>query len=89
MDAKAAREMNKEGSDETSDGNDNHAERRPPVTRNEALEASLLLRQYIKDFDNPFACKLETVLGSCECNTRVHNMQTMKGSKIHHYSAPE
>ena len=83
MDAKAVREMDKEGSDETSDGNDNHAER-PPVTRNEALEASLLLRQYIKDFDNPFARKLEMMLGSFGCNMRM-----MKDSKIHSYFAPE
>ena len=74
MDAKAVREMDKEGSDETSDGNDNHA-KWPPVTHNEALEALLLLRQYIKDFDNPFARKLEMMLGLFGCNTQVHNTQ--------------
>ncbi|KAI5983888.1 hypothetical protein EDD15DRAFT_2152099, partial [Pisolithus albus] len=35
----------------------------PGPTQKDALQASLLLREYVKD-DDPFACKLELMLGS-------------------------
>ncbi|KAI5982595.1 hypothetical protein EDD15DRAFT_2322708 [Pisolithus albus] len=41
------------------------------LTQKDALQASLLLREYVKDIDDPFACKLELMLGSFGQRTRV------------------
>ena len=64
MDAKMAREANRGGdSDEVADDSA-YVPSRPRPTRNEALQATLLLRDYINELDDSFARKLEVMLGS-------------------------
>ncbi|KAI5992164.1 hypothetical protein EDD15DRAFT_2168615 [Pisolithus albus] len=90
MGAKAARELNVGGSDEVSDGNDDSSTpaAAPGPTRKDALQASLLLREYVKDFDDPFARKLELMLGSFGQRTRALDTQGMVDSKITHFFRP-
>ncbi|KIO10228.1 hypothetical protein M404DRAFT_129242 [Pisolithus tinctorius Marx 270] len=54
-------------------------------TCNEALQAALLLQKYTKALDNPFARKLETMLGSFGQRTRTAGMQNMKDTKLISY----
>lgn len=90
MGAKAARELNVGGSDEVSNGNDDSSTpaAAPGPTRKDALQASLLLREYVKDFDDPFARKLELMLGSFGQRTRALDTQGMVNSKITHFFLP-
>ncbi|KAI5982007.1 hypothetical protein EDD15DRAFT_2328072 [Pisolithus albus] len=45
----------------------------PGPTQKDALQASLLLREYVKDIDDPYVCKLELMLGSFGQRTQVLN----------------
>ncbi|KIK76975.1 hypothetical protein PAXRUDRAFT_168231 [Paxillus rubicundulus Ve08.2h10] len=81
MDAKAAREANSEGnSDEVNGG-----PVEPGPTRNDTLQAALVVGKYIKDFDDPFMCKLESMLGLLGKRTRVLEMHTMNDTKLNGY----
>ncbi|KAI6100054.1 hypothetical protein EDD16DRAFT_1483007 [Pisolithus croceorrhizus] len=66
MGVKAVQELNMGGSDEVSDGNDDSSTPTAALgpTQKDAIQASLLLREYVKDIDDPFTCKLELMLGS-------------------------
>ena len=50
--------------------------------RNEALQAVLILKRYVQDLDDPFARKLEMMLGSFGQRTRIAGMRSMKDSKL-------
>ncbi|KAI6100482.1 hypothetical protein EDD16DRAFT_1481329, partial [Pisolithus croceorrhizus] len=64
MDVKRVQELDVEGSDEVSNANDDSAAELAGPTCKDTLQASLLLRQYVKDIDDPFAHKLELMLGT-------------------------
>jgi len=53
--------------------------------RNEALQAVLILKRYVQDLDDPFARKLEMMLGSFGQRMRIAGMQSMKDSKLTSY----
>ena len=53
--------------------------------RNEALQAVLILKRYVQDLDDPFARKLEMMLGSFGQRTRIAGMRSMKDSKLTSY----
>ena len=57
----------------------------PSPTRTEALDTMLTLRRYVSTFDDPFARKLELMLGSFRQKTRVVEMQGMVNSKLTDY----
>ena len=88
MDAKAAREMNDAGNSDEVD-NDHDKPDEPGPTRGEALRAALVLGRYIREFDDPFMRKLESMLGSVGKRTRVLEMQTMKDTKLTSYFEPK
>ncbi|KIK75362.1 hypothetical protein PAXRUDRAFT_19069 [Paxillus rubicundulus Ve08.2h10] len=79
-DAKKLQERN--GGD---DDNDDINMPAPSLTRSEALQALLTLRKYIAALDDPFACKLEVMLGSFGQWTRVIEMQGMEDTKLTDY----
>ncbi|KAI6115881.1 hypothetical protein F5141DRAFT_1001121, partial [Pisolithus sp. B1] len=54
----------------------------------DALQASLLLREYVKDINNPFARKLELMLGSFGQRTQVLDTQGMVNGKITYFFQP-
>ncbi|KAF9220445.1 hypothetical protein BS17DRAFT_787439 [Gyrodon lividus] len=81
MDAKAAREANGEGNSDDVDSGPVE----PGSTRNEALQAALVVGKYIKDFDDPFVRKLESMLGLLGKRTGVLEIQTMKDTKLNGY----
>ncbi|KAI6017369.1 hypothetical protein BKA83DRAFT_4059216, partial [Pisolithus microcarpus] len=86
MDVKKAQETNMEG-DEVSNDLAIPAELGP--TCKEALQASLLLWEFVSDMDSPFACNLEVMLCSFGHRTRVLSMQGMENSKITDYFTHE
>ncbi|KAF8418373.1 hypothetical protein L210DRAFT_3322056, partial [Boletus edulis BED1] len=47
-------------------------------TRNEALQAALLLRKHMVSWDDPFARKLEAMLGSFGHRTRAVGMRGLR-----------
>ncbi|KIK78415.1 hypothetical protein PAXRUDRAFT_164093 [Paxillus rubicundulus Ve08.2h10] len=53
---------------------------KPPHTHKEALQAALILEEYISELDGPFAQKLEPLLGSFGKQTRFidSDMQRLK-----------
>jgi len=53
--------------------------------RNEALQAVLILKRYVQDLDDLFACKLEMMLGSFGQRTHIAGMRSMKDSKLTSY----
>ncbi|KAI5982224.1 hypothetical protein EDD15DRAFT_2181399 [Pisolithus albus] len=57
----------------------------PSPTCNEALQAVLVLQKYTKSLNDPFARKLELMLGTFGQRTRTKGMQNMKDSKITSY----
>ena len=65
MDAKEARE----GGSESDPKDDLDAAAEPSPTRSQALQASLFLKRYIADMDDPAARKLEAMLGFFGCMT--------------------
>ena len=71
----------------TSGGDDNDHD--GPVesapTRNEALQAVLLLHKYTRDLNDPFARRLETMLGSFRQQTQAQEMQSMRDTKLTSY----
>ena len=92
MDAKTAREVNKGGSDDIADMNDESGISgpvEPHPARNEALQAVLLLEKYVNELDDPFARKFEVMLGTFGRRTRVLNMQRIKDNKITNYFTPK
>lgn len=86
MDAKKAWETNMEG-DKVSDDLAIPAE--PGPTHKEALQASLLLQEFVSDMDSPFAHNLEVMLCSFGHRTQVLGMQGMENSKITDYFTRE
>ncbi|KIK80404.1 hypothetical protein PAXRUDRAFT_15820 [Paxillus rubicundulus Ve08.2h10] len=68
-----------------SDDVDNDTPVEPAPTCGEALQAVLLLRKYTEDLNDPFAHKLEMMLGSFGQMTRMKEMQGMKDSKLTSY----
>ncbi|KIK77770.1 hypothetical protein PAXRUDRAFT_165771 [Paxillus rubicundulus Ve08.2h10] len=60
----------------------------PVPTHNEALQAALLLQKYTKDLNDPFACKLEMMLGLFGQRVHTKEMQGMKDSKLTLYILP-
>ncbi|KIK81930.1 hypothetical protein PAXRUDRAFT_154894 [Paxillus rubicundulus Ve08.2h10] len=79
MDAKKLWERN--GGDDNNDIN----MPAPSLTRSEVLQALLTLRKYIAALDDPFARKLEVMLGSFGQWTRVVEMQGMEDTKLTDY----
>ncbi|KAF8523432.1 hypothetical protein JB92DRAFT_2884861 [Gautieria morchelliformis] len=71
MDVKKAREENKDNSNVI----DGDIPIEPASTRNEALQAVLVLSKYVRDIDDPFARKLEMMLGSFGQRTRAAGMK--------------
>ena len=61
MEAKGARGLSATSG---GDNNDHDGPVESAPTRNEALQAALLLCKYTKDLNDPFARRLETMLGS-------------------------
>ena len=59
----------------------------PVTTHTEALQAALVLHKYTKDHNNPFAHKLELMLGQFSQRTQIEGIQSMKDSKITAYFA--
>ncbi|KAF8507397.1 hypothetical protein JB92DRAFT_2960731, partial [Gautieria morchelliformis] len=53
-------------------------------THNEALQAVLVLGKYVRDIDDPFAHKLEMMLGSFGQRTRAAGMKTLKDNKLNY-----
>jgi hypothetical protein len=78
MDAKAAREQN----GRVGDDRECAACIEPGPTRKEALQAALVLRNFVKELDDPFAHNLELMLCSFGPRTRVIEMQNMKDNKV-------
>ncbi|KIK79619.1 hypothetical protein PAXRUDRAFT_160876 [Paxillus rubicundulus Ve08.2h10] len=76
---------------EDSDGNklDSAVDGPPPPARNEALQVALLLQRFTKDLDDPFARKLEVMLGSFRRRTHTKEMQAMKPTKLTSYFSPK
>ncbi|KIK80734.1 hypothetical protein PAXRUDRAFT_157894, partial [Paxillus rubicundulus Ve08.2h10] len=60
---------------------------KPTRTRKEALQAALILEEYISELDGPFAQKLESLLGSFGKQTRFidSDMQHLKDTKLTSY----
>jgi hypothetical protein len=54
-------------------------------TRKEALTAAFTLQQYIADINEPFARKLECILASFGCQTRLEDICTMETTHITDY----
>lgn len=54
----------------------------PGPTHNEALQVAKILEKYMNGFDDPFMCKLESMLGTFESRTHVLEMQHMRGMII-------
>ena len=54
----------------------------PGPTHNEALQVAMILEKYMNGFDDPFMCKLESMLGTFESRTHVLEMQHMRGMII-------
>ncbi|KAF8463207.1 hypothetical protein JB92DRAFT_2776165 [Gautieria morchelliformis] len=81
MDAKKAREANKDNSDDV----DGDIPIEPAPMRNEALQAMLVLRKYARDIEDPFARKLEMMLGSFGQRTRAAGMKNLKDNKLTRY----
>jgi len=68
--------------EESESSEDDDAFTDPIPTQNEALQAAPVLQKYTEYLDNPFACNLETMLGSFGRRTRATVMQSMKDSKL-------
>jgi hypothetical protein len=79
MDAKRFEEN---GGDD-DDGGDNDDD--PGPTRRELLQAVLMLRKHVATLDDPFARKLEMMLGSFGQRTRVAEMQHTTDTKLTDY----
>lgn len=88
MDAKAAWETNNARNSDKVDNDHNEPDKAGP-THGEALQAALVLGRYIRKFDDPFMCKLESMLGSVGKRTQVLEMQTMKDMKLTSYFKPK
>lgn len=87
MEAKKLRERNA-GGDESANDNGIGMSKSTPLaglTRTEALQAVLSLRKYVATFNDPFACKLEVMLGSFGQRTHTVEMQSMNDTKLTHY----
>ncbi|KIK76347.1 hypothetical protein PAXRUDRAFT_18282 [Paxillus rubicundulus Ve08.2h10] len=54
----------------------------PGLAHCNALWAAIILRKYVRSFDDPFACKLEVMLGSFGQWTHAVEMQGMKDMKL-------
>ncbi|KAF8437529.1 hypothetical protein L210DRAFT_3545894 [Boletus edulis BED1] len=54
----------------------------PAPTRSEAIRAALLLQRYTKDLNDPFACKLEAMLGLFGQQTCRTELQGMKNTNF-------
>ena len=80
MDVKKAREG-------INDDIDSDLPVEPGPTQNEALQAVLVLKKYVQDLDDPFAHKLEMMLGSFGQRTRIAGVWSMKDSKLTSYFA--
>jgi hypothetical protein len=65
------------------DGDEAPAENRP--TRKEALQAMLVIQDYIRDIDDPFARKIESALSSLGHQTRLEQLQSMSATRITDY----
>ena len=57
----------------------------PGPTRNEALQAALMLQRYVQDLDDPFARKLEGILSSFGRQTRLSEFKTLVPTEITDY----
>ncbi|KAG1902852.1 uncharacterized protein F5891DRAFT_923489, partial [Suillus fuscotomentosus] len=77
MDAKRLQEKAAGGNDDGDNDSDIDVPA-PGPTRREALQATLTLRKYLGTFDEPFARKLEVMLGSFGQQTLAVKMQGMK-----------
>ena len=86
MAAKAAWEANSGGSDEVADSdNVRDAPTELVPTRQEAPQTAAVLRKYVNKLNDPFARKLEMMLGSFGQRMRVLSAQNMKDNKITSY----
>ncbi|KAF8520133.1 hypothetical protein JB92DRAFT_2896315, partial [Gautieria morchelliformis] len=54
----------------------------PASTRNEALQAVLVLSKYVRDIDDPFSRKLEMMLGSFGQRTQAAGMKNLKDNNL-------
>jgi len=54
-------------------------------THGEAVQAAIVLGQYLKRLDDPFVCELDSMLGSFGKKTWLLEMQSKKDTKITNY----
>ncbi|KIK75503.1 hypothetical protein PAXRUDRAFT_172674, partial [Paxillus rubicundulus Ve08.2h10] len=81
MDAKVAQEVNSTGNCDEVDG----GPVKPGPTHNEVLQVVLVVGKYIKDFDDLFVHKLESMLGLLGKRTQALEMHIMKDTKLNDY----
>ena len=84
MDAKKVHE------ESTHDKGDNDIEDDSPSyiirpTRNEVLQAALVVKKYIEELNNPFARKLEGIINSSGRQTRLIEAQALKPTVVTDY----
>jgi hypothetical protein len=54
-------------------------------TRNEALQAALVVKKYIPELNDPFTCKLEAIIGTFGWQTRLVETQSLKPTVMTDY----
>lgn len=74
------------GSNESDDVSDDEPVK-PTRTRKEALQAALVVGEYISELDGPYARKLESMLGALAQQTRFldSDMKNLKDAKLTSY----
>ena len=85
MDSKAQRE-NAAANNGDNDIN-NNALIEPPLSRHEALQVKITIEKYIETIDEPYTCKLESILANFASSTRLTETQKMKVSLLTDYFA--
>ncbi|KAF8555678.1 hypothetical protein OG21DRAFT_1507444 [Imleria badia] len=84
MDAKKVREALEKSSDLHGESDSDEVVE-PMITRDEALQAALSLRKFTKYLNDPFARKLEVMLGSFGQQMRATAIRNTKDTKLTSY----
>jgi hypothetical protein len=84
MDSKAERE-NAAANDIGDDDVDDNAPIELPPSRHEALQAKIVIEKYVETIDEPYTCKLESILADFARSTRLIETQNKKVSLLTDY----
>ncbi|KAJ7508080.1 hypothetical protein B0H11DRAFT_1704731 [Mycena galericulata] len=61
---------------------DNHVDKDPRPTRDEVLQASAILRRYVRESGDMFARQMETILGRFSRQTRLEQVNSLVETSI-------